>query len=814
MAERSKNGALAAARRKLLTRLLEKSGTDRSAGDTPAEPGRGEGVLSFAQERLWFLDQLHPGSPVCNISRALRLTGRLDTDALERAVNEIVRRHEVLRATFPSINGKAVQNIAAELPIALRPIDLRGLPTKGRSAAMSRLLNCETAAPFDLARGPLIKMRLIKRAKNDHLLLLVLHQMICDGWSISLLLRELGKLYSAFVKNQTVVLAEPPITYSQYAERQRSSLQEERLQSQLAYWKKRLSGSAAALALPSDHPRPKVQTFRGARFPFTISSKLVRALRRCGSEEGATLFMTLMAAFNVLLSRYSNQEDISVGFPVANRRDADTEDLIGAFVNTLVLRTDLSGKPSFRELLRRVRTHCQDALARRDLPFEKLVEERQGERDLSRNPLFQVMFAYQNHPAAEFKVPGVRAELVELAGATAKFDLTLTLSECGRGLRGFFEYSTDLFEEPTIERLARHFMTLLCGIAAHPERSIEELPLLSKDERARILVQWNRTAAGYAKDRCMHELFELQAKRTPAACAVECAGASVTYDELNRRANQLACYLRELGIGPDEPVGICLERSVDMVIVLLAILKAGGAYLPLDPAYPPDRLRFMLADARVSLLITRGNLVEEGRWTSVLSEVEGIENRYLQSSILSPRPKVVCLDRDAPLFKQQSAKNLNVRIDSENLAYVIYTSGSSGAPKGVAIEHRNAVAFLYWAKQVFSAEQLAGVLASTSICFDLSVFEIFAPLSWGGRVILAPNVLALQDSAALGKVTLINTVPSALEELLDLGGLPPSTRTVNLAGESLKTELVRRIYGTGRVEKVYDLYGPSETTTY
>ena len=524
MAERSKNSALAAARRKLLTRLLEKSGTDRSAGRAPAEPARGEGALSFAQERLWFLDQLHPDSPVYNISRALRLTGRLDADALERAVNEIVRRHEILRATFPSVNGKPVQTAAAELPIALQPIELSGLPTKRRWAAMARLLNSEAAAPFDLARGPLIKMRLIKRAKNDHLLLLVLHQMICDGWSISLLLRELGKLYSAFVKNQTVVLAEPSITYSQYAERQRSSLQEERLQSQLAYWKKRLSGSAAALALPSDHPRPKVQTFRGARFPFTISAKLVRALQRRGGEEGATLFMTLMAAFNVLLSRYSNQEDISVGFPVANRRDADTEDLIGAFVNTLVLRTDLSGKPSFRELLRRVRTHCQDALARQDLPFEKLVEERQGERDLSRNPLFQVMLAYQNHPVAEFKVPGVRAELVELAGATAKFDLTLTLSECGGGLRGFFEYSTDLFEGPTIERLARHFITLLCGIAAHPERSIEELPLLSKDERARILVQWNRTAAGYAKDRCMHELFELQAKRTPGACAVECAG--------------------------------------------------------------------------------------------------------------------------------------------------------------------------------------------------------------------------------------------------------------------------------------------------
>ena len=312
----------------------------------------------------------------------------------------------------------------------------------------------------------------------------------------------------------------------------------------------------------------------------------------------------------------------------------------------------------------------------------------------------------------------------------------------------------------------------------------------------------------------MHELFELQTKRAPGACAVECAGASVTYDELNRRANQLARYLRKLGIGPDKPVGICLERSVDMVIGLLAILKAGGAYLPLDPAYPPERLRFMLSDARASLLISQGDLVEDGGWRIEDGDSRSLRLRSGQASILDPRPKVVCLHRDASMIAQQSAKNLNARIDSENLAYVIYTSGSSGAPKGVAIEHRNAVAFLYWAKRVFSAEQLAGVLASTSICFDLSVFEIFAPLSWGGKVILAPNVLALQDSAAVGKVTLINTVPSALEELLDLGGLPPSTRTVNLAGESLKTELVRRIYDTGRVEKVYDLYGPSETTTY
>ena len=490
-----------------------------------------------------------------------------------------------------------------------------------------------------------------------------------------------------------MVLAAPKITYSQYAERQRNSLQGERLQSQLAYWKKQLHGSAAALALPSDHARPKAQTFRGARFSFTISSKLVRTLRRRGGEEGATLFMTLMAAFNVLLSRYSNQEDISVGFPVANRRHADTEDLIGAFVNTLVLRTDLSGKPTFRELLRRVRSHCQDALAQQDLPFEKLVEELQRERDLSRNPLFQVMFAYQNHPAAEFKIPGVRAETVELAGATAKFDLTLALTECDLGLRGVFEYSTDLFERATIERMARHFIALLRGIAAHPERSIEELPLLSKDERARILVQWNRTAAGYAKDRCMHELFELQTKRAPGACAVECAGASITYDELNRRANQLARYLRKLGIGPDKPVGICLERSVDMVIGLLAILKAGGAYLPLDPAYPPERLRFMLSDARASLLIRQGDSVEDGGWRIEDGDSRSLRLRSGQASILDPRPKVVCLHRDASMIAQQSAKNLNARIDSENLAYVIYTSGSSGVPKGVAIEHRNAVAF-------------------------------------------------------------------------------------------------------------------------
>ncbi len=806
MAERQPGSALGVqdmARRKLLTRLLKKDGIDLPARRPLAEIMSGEGALSFSQERFWFLDQLYPASAVYHISRAWRLKGRIDRHALGNGINAIVRRHEILRTAFPSVNEKPVATVTPELLIPLPVIDLRGLSRQQHSAETSRALNADAAAPFDLARGPLIRAKLIQVADTDHVLLVVLHQIVCDGWSMSLFLRELETFYRAFVTSRKFDLPELPIHYGTYAYRQRQLFQSNVLQSQLTYWKERLCNSAAVgIALPTDRRRPNVQSFRGARLPLAIPKALVRGLKKLSAEEGTTLFMTLMAAFNVLLWRYSSQDDIRVGFPAANRSQTGTENLMGPFVNTLVLRTDLSGSPTFRELLRRVRMHCNGALAHQDLPFDQLVEELRLERDLGRNPLFDVMLAYQNYPTAELKLPGLQVEALDLAGSTAKFDLTLSLAERDAELRGFFEYSTDLFDRPTIARMARHLLTLLRRIAAHPEELIGDVALLSKREREQILVRWNRTTAIYPKDRCIHELFEAQAARTPRATAVECAGQTLTYRELNCRANQLARYLRKLGVGAESRVGICVERSLEMVVGLLGILKAGGAYVPLDPKYPPARTAFMLKDAGVEVLLTHKKLSTTRRLPAV----------SVQS--LGRRPNVVCIDAEWTKIAREDSRQLSNKAGSNNLAYVIYTSGSTGEPKGVAIEHRNAVAFLCWAKRVFSAEQLAGVLASTSICFDLSVFELFAPLCWGGKAIMVDNALALHSLAGTGKVTLVNTVPSAIGELLDLGALPPTVRTVNLAGEPLRTELVERIYETDTVKQVYDLYGPSETTTY
>jgi len=516
--------------------------------------------------------------------------------------------------------------------------------------------------------------------------------------------------------------------------------------------------------------------------------------------------MTLLAVLQVLLYRYSGQEDVVIGSPIANRNRTEIEGLIGLFVNTLVLRTDLSGNLTFRQLVSRVRDVCLGAYAHQDMPFEKLVQELQPERNLSRNPLFQVMFALQNATRPLAEVSGFSFERMEIETRTSQFDLALFLREREGKLIGFLEYNTDLFDRSTIERMAGHFQTLLGGIVADPDQSISTLPLLTEEEKHLLLVEWNDMAADYPEDSCIHELFEAQVERTPEVVAVQFEGKQLTYRELNSRANQLAHYLKGLGVGPEKLVGICLERSLETVIGLLGILKAGGAYVPLDPAYPREHLAFMLVDARVSVLLTQGGIIEDSRWRR--------EDSDPRSSILDPPMKIVCLDIDRETIARGIEQNPRPDMKPDNLAYIIYTSGSTGQPKGVAIEHRNTVAFLYWAKSVFKGNELAGVLASTSICFDLSVFELFVPLSWGGKVILAENALHLHSLPDKNSVTLINTVPSVVTELRGIGGLPDSIRTVNLAGEVLRSDLVKQIYESANVEKVYDLYGPSETTTY
>ncbi|HWS86509.1 MAG TPA: amino acid adenylation domain-containing protein [Pyrinomonadaceae bacterium] len=750
--------------------------------------------LSFAQQRLWFLNQLEPGNPFYNIPSAARLEGRLDVAALEQTLTEIVRRHEALRTTFASEGGEPVQLINPAEPLTLPVTDLSALPEVEREAEARRLVQEEALRPFDLAASPLLRASLLRLAEEEHIALFTMHHIVSDGWSMGVLIREVASLYEAYTAGQESPLEELSIQYADYAYWQRAWLQGDALERQLDYWREELADAPALLQLPTDRPRPAVQTFNGANQPFILSPQLSEALKELSRREGATLYMTLMAAFQALLHRYTGQGDILVGSPIANRNRGETEALIGFFVNTLVLRGRVVPGESFRGLLRQVRERTLGAYAHQDVPFEKLVEELRPERSLSHSPLFQVMMVWQNTPREEPGLGGLRLSPVGGESATAKFDLHLAMSEgAGGEVRGVLEYNTDLFDAETVGRMVSHFERLLAAVAADPEQAVGELPLLSHEERSLLLAEWNDTAAAYPSDKSIHRLFEEQAARTPDAVALVFGDVELTYAELNGRANQLAHYLQSLGVGPESLVGVMMERSPEMVLSLLGVLKAGGAYVPFEPTQPSKRLAAMAEDARPSVLLT-----QESLRAHVPAGVEG----------------VVCLDAEWAEVERQGAHNPTGGVVADNCAYVIYTSGSTGRPKGVAITHRSAVAFIAWAAETFPAEDFAGVLASTSISFDLSVFELFATLARGGRVILVENALQLASAGAAEGVTLINTVPSAMAELVRMGAVPESVRVVNLAGEALKNQLAQGVYEQTAVERVYNLYGPSEDTTY
>ncbi len=750
--------------------------------------------LSIAQERLWFLSELDPDSALYNESTAVRLRGSLDIQALKGALAAIVERQEILRTTLLLTEEAApVQLINDCRPIDLAVIDLSSRPRVKREDELQRTLLDLTKRPFDLTRDFPWRATLLKLGSAEHVLLLVTHHISSDEGSGEIMWRELATLYRAFAEGKPNPLPELPSQYADYVVWQRQWLKGAAAENHLAYWKQQLS-DVSALELPMDRPRPAVQTFRGAKQSFQFSQSLSEQLKAFSTEERVSLFTTLLAAFKTLLHRYTGQDDILIGSPIAGRTRAELEGLIGFFVNTLVLRTDLSGNPTFRELLDRVRKVTLAAHEHRDLPFEKLIDEIHLDRDLSRSPLFQVMFAHQNAPRKVPELPGLSVSSVEINNETAKFDLSLRTWDEPHGLRGELEYSTDLFDAATIRRMLGHFETLLQAIVTNPDRRIFNLPILAEMEKHQLLVEWNDTKKDYPKDKCIHQLFEAQVERSPDSVAAVFADQQLTYRELNSNANQLAHYLRKLGVGPEILVGVCVERSLDMIVGLLGILKAGGAYVPLDPAYPKERLAFVLQDAQVSVLLTQQRLL------ATLPTTYGTQ--------------VLCLDTDWAQVARQIDTNPDNRTTSKNLAYVIYTSGSTGKPKGVAIEHFSAATFLLWAHSVFTKEELTGVLASTSICFDLSVFELFAPLTCGGKIILAENALALPGLSAASEVTLINTVPSAMAELVRLNGIPPSVRTVNLAGEALSASLVQQIYETTSAKRVYDLYGPSEDTTY
>ena len=669
--------------------------------------------LSFAQRRLWFHEQLNPGSFSYNIPVVVRISGNLNLVVLEQSVNEIIRRHEVLRTTFTTIDGQPAQVILPASTLELDVDDLTAFPSAGREAEALRLIAEEARRPFDLVQGPLLRVRLLCLGDQDYILQSTMHHIVSDDWSIRVFSRELAMLYKAFHDGKPSPIPELSIQYVDFAEWQRDRLQGQLLEAQFSYWKRQLGGAPPLVELPTDRPRPPLQTYRGATHLLMLPGTLSQRLQSLSQREGVTLFMMLLGAFEVLLHRYTGQDDIVVGTPIAGRNRPEIEGLIGFFVNTLVLRTDLSGDPTFRELLGRVRGVTLGAYDHQDLPFERLVEELQPERNLSHNPLFQVAFAFQDAYASALHLPGLTATPVKVDTATALFDLTLFVEEHARGLRLVLEYNTDLFDAATIARMMGHFQTLLEGIVANSDRRLSGLPLLTDGERSQLLVEWNDTRTAYLRDACIHELLEVQVERTPDTVAVVFEDQHLTYRELNLRANQLAHHLQGLGVGPEVLVGLCVERSLEVVVGLLGVLKAGGAYVPLDAACPRERLAFVLEDTQTPVLLTQQRLVEK---------------------LPQHRARAICLDADRQTFAKESEGNPLSRVTAANLAYLIYTSGSTGSPKGVQIEHRGLLNLVFWHQRAFAISPLDRATQVAGLAFDASVWELWPYLAAGAGI--------------------------------------------------------------------------------
>ncbi len=758
---------------------------------TPAPDHHEALPLSFSQQRLWFLDQLEPGNLFYNIPMAVRLRGKLDLSVLERSLSEVVRRQASLRTTFAEKDGQPVQVIAPQAYVPLPVTDLLGLEESQREERVGQLAQAEARRPFDLHQGPLLRAQVLRLAPQEHVVLLTMHHIVSDGWSTGVLIRELGQLYNAFSSNRPSPLPDLPIQYIDYAQWQRAWLGGQELERQLAYWKEKLGAHPVMLELPTDRPRPAVKSSRGATLGFTLSKDLSDAIKALSREEGATLFMTLLAAFQTLLYRYTGQENISVGTAIANRHRAEVEDLIGFFVNMLVLQTDLSGGPGFRELLARVRETALGAYAHQDLPFEILVEALHPQRDLSHTPLFQVAFTMDTAVGASLKLPGLSLDLIETDNQTAKFDLTLLMSDTPTGLSGSFEYDADLFDEATIRRMAGHLETLLAGVVANPEQPIDSLPLLTAAEQQQLLVDWNRTEMPTPTGRCAHELFEARALQRPNAPAVLFEDQQLSYAELNARANQLAHFLLKQGVGPEVLVGILMDRSPEMVVAILGTLKAGGAYLPLDPRYPQERLAFMMEDAHIPLLLTQEFL----------------------APVLPPHAaRTIPIDAGWPEIGQESQENLASGVLPENLAYVIYTSGSTGKPKGAMLRHRGLSNLTEVQRRAFGIREGSRVLQFSPLSFDASVWETFMALANGAALVLArQEVLASgQDLVRLlreKQVTNVTLPPSVLR-VLPVENLP-ALETVIAAGEACPADLVAR-WAPGR--SFFNAYGPTETT--
>src|SRR5947209_7164612 len=794
-----------AERARILKALREEAARQGKPDAIPKRPRQDSARLSFAQQRLWFIHQLAPEITAYNFLLAVRLEGDLDVAALERALNRVVSRHESLRTTFSlSEGGEPRQHVAAGLRLALPVIDLRGEPERVRREAARRLIMEVADEPFDLSRGPLLRARLLRLGAGEHAAALALHHAVADGWSLGVLMRELGHYYGRYSGGGGGVgeeLGELVVQYGDYAEWQRGRLRGEALAAEVGYWRGRLKGMAT-LEVPTDRARPAAQSFRGATHTFDLSPELTAALRALNKREGVTMFMTLLAALQTLCYRYTGQEDVVVSTGTSNRNHPDTEALIGCFINILLMRSDLSGNPSFLELLGRVRKVAVDAYAHQDFPFELLVEALGPERDLSYNPLSQVMLVLHNAPAEAMRLKDLVIEPIEGERNTAQLDLNLQIWERPDRLTGLLEYDTDLFERSTIIRMVGHFQNVLEAAVRNPAQRLRELPLLTEAERHQLLVELNETPAVFPAHLCLHQLFEAQAQSSPRALAVIAENSSLTYEELNRRADRLAHELRALGVGPGKGVAVCVERSPEMVQGLVGTLKAGGAIVPLDPAYPKERLAFMLEDAQVSVLLTQ---------------------RHLADRIPRHGAETVYLDADGRDGEHDSAPNLNSGVTPGDLAYVIYTSGSTGLPKAVMLDHRGRVNNFSDFNRRFRVGAGDRLIALSSLSFDMSAYDVFGTLASGAAIVLpehsgARDPLHWAELMKRHRVSVWHSVPAFLELLVDgqetasTASSLPSLRLVLLGGDWIPVTLPDRIRAIAPGAEVVSMGGATEVS--
>ncbi|MBZ4418505.1 non-ribosomal peptide synthetase [Myxococcus sp. RHSTA-1-4] len=785
-------GELKSRKEEVIAFLQQAAESLRSATEVIPPCSRDEALpLSSGQQRLWFLEQLEGPSGAYNMPAALRLVGALDSDALLRGLDAIVRRHEVLRTRYALEGGRPVQRILPDASVPVSRVDLEPLPSEERRARVQHLAAEEARRPFDLTKDLPLRACLLRLGEREHVLLLTLHHIASDGWSLGVLMRELAAHYQAFTAGGEASLPALPIQYADYARWQQQRSDSGALKPHVAWWREHLAGAPALLELPTDRPRPAAQRFLGATRRFTVPPALTARLKQRAREAEATLFMTLLAAFGVLLSRYSRQRDVVVGSPIANRLP-QTEPLIGLFVNTLPLRVSTERDPSFSELLREVRRDTLAAYTHQAVPFEQLVEALQPARDLSYQPLFQVLFTLQNTPTAPLALPGLSMELLEVESGTSQFDLSLSMAETDQGLASELTYNTDLFDEATASRMVDHLLCLLAQVAETPERAVSRLPLLSEAERNTLLREWNDTAVELPAPHTLHGLFEAQATRRPDATAARFESQSLTYGELDARANRLANHLRHLGVGPGQRVGLFLERGLELLVGLLGILKSGAAYVPLDPMYPAPRLAHILEDSGVTVLVTEPELATRApAWSG----------RTVQPS-------------DAA---GASSAAVAVPVTGAGLAYVLYTSGSTGLPKGVAIPHEAAANFLMSMRREPGMTERDTLLAVTTVAFDISVLELFLPLSVGACVVIASQETAVDGTRLLpllaaSGATVMQATPSTWRMLLSLGWSGSPALKLLCGGEALAPELLAPL--RARCSELWNMYGPTETTVW